>query len=134
VHSLLGCELHSVHPIPEPGGKGHVHVCRFSACMQSVRVLNCGWLLSQVKEFQDFRRSLPQESQVIVCKNSLMKKATERVERFLPLDTALAVRGRCLGAACAPAAAACSCDCIIELSALPVSFMEQRAVECSGAS
>ena len=51
---------------------------------------NC--LLPQVKEFQDFRRSLPQESQVIVCKNSLMKKATERVERFLPLDTALAVR------------------------------------------
>ena len=46
-----------------------------------------------MKEFQDFRRSLPQESQVIVCKNSLMKKATERVERFLPLDTALAVRG-----------------------------------------
>jgi large subunit ribosomal protein L10 len=43
-----------------------------------------------VKEFQDFRRSLPQDSQIIVCKNTLMKKATERVERFLPLDTALA--------------------------------------------
>lgn len=55
-------------------------------------VLTCSCLPSQVKEFQDFRRSLPQESQVIVCKNSLMKKATERVERFLPLDTALAVR------------------------------------------
>jgi Ribosomal protein L10 len=47
---------------------------------------------AQVKEFQDFRRSLPQDSQIIVCKNTLMKKATERVERFLPLDTALAVR------------------------------------------
>lgn len=55
------------------------------ACVFGVRYKNIS-----VKEFQDFRRSLPQESQVIVCKNSLMKKATERVERFLPLDTALA--------------------------------------------
>jgi Ribosomal protein L10 len=76
-------------------------------------VLTCGCLPSQVKEFQDFRRSLPQESQVIVCKNSLMKKATERVERFLPLDTALAVRGCSLGAACAPATA-CGYCCITE--------------------
>ena len=79
----------------------------------------------QVKEFQDFRRSLPEESQIIVCKNSLMKKATERVERFLPLDTALAVRA----GAWAPALTLQLSlnHRTISPSALPASITEQHA-------
>lgn len=47
--------------------------------------------LLQVKEFQDFRRSLPEQSKIIVCKNTLMAIAADKVEGFSPLKEALAV-------------------------------------------
>lgn len=45
----------------------------------------------QVKEFQDFRRSLPETSKIIVCKNTLMAIAADKVAGFSPLKDALAV-------------------------------------------
>lgn len=35
---------------------------------------------------------MPEETQIIVCKNSLMVKATERVERFSPLRDSMKVQ------------------------------------------
>jgi len=32
----------------------------------------------QVKDMQDFRRSLPEKTRLIVCKNSLIKQAVEK--------------------------------------------------------
>jgi large subunit ribosomal protein L10 len=55
-----------------------------SACVFGVRYKHVS-----VKEFQDFRRSLPEQSKVIVCKNTLMAIAADKVEGFSPLKTAL---------------------------------------------
>ena len=34
--------------------------------------------LAQVKEMQEFRRSLPEQTRLIVCKNTLLKQAVDR--------------------------------------------------------
>ena len=41
-----------------------------------------------VKQLQDFRRSLPAESTMLVCKNTLMRRACEKVEGWSELTPA----------------------------------------------
>ena len=41
-----------------------------------------------VKQLQDFRRSLPAESTMLVCKNTLMRRACEKVEGWSELSPA----------------------------------------------
>lgn len=54
--------------------------------------------LLQVKQIQEFKRSLPKETKLIVCKNTLMKRAADSVEGWSELKGAAkvprGVRGR----------------------------------------
>ncbi len=42
-------------------------------------------LVLQVKQIQDFKRSLPKETKLVVCKNTLMKRAADAVEGWSEL-------------------------------------------------
>lgn len=47
----------------------------------------------QVKQIQDFKRTLPGETKMVVCKNTLMKRAADAVEGWSELKPAAKVCG-----------------------------------------
>ena len=49
-------------------------------------------MCAQVKQIQDFKRSLPKETKLIVCKNTLLKRAADEVEGWQDLKPAAKVQ------------------------------------------
>lgn len=45
-----------------------------------------------MKQIQDFKRSLPKETKLVVCKNTLMRRAADSVEGWAELKQATKVR------------------------------------------
>lgn len=59
----------------------------------------CSACLLQVKQIQDFKRSLPKEAKLVVCKNTLMRRAADEVAGWSELNVAAKVRSRLRGPA-----------------------------------